>query len=136
MDLIVVVLSMVPSSAFFSWKQRCCFCQITIYFSWASHYITMQVLVNCVLFFIVKNWTGIHKKWQRVTPWEVTDYITKRKKKKKTSIILGLYCRKKCSEHENKCWLIMAQFWCWGIWCRSKTSINVQIVCYVLFYIV
>ena len=46
---------------------------------------------------------------------------------------MGFIAEKKCSEHEKKCWLIMAQFWCWGIWCRSKTSINVQIVCYVLF---
>jgi hypothetical protein len=64
MDLIVVVLSgttVVPSSALRFFRENnaaAVFVRSLIYFSWASHYITMQVLVNLCPVFIVKNWTG------------------------------------------------------------------------------
>ena len=54
MDLIVVVLSgttVVPSSALRFFRENnaaAVFVRSLIYFSWASHYITMQVLVNFV----------------------------------------------------------------------------------------
>ena len=61
MDLIVVVLSgttVVPSSALRFFRENnaaAVFVRSLIYFSWASHYITMQVLVNlCPVFYFEK----------------------------------------------------------------------------------
>ena len=138
MDLIVVVLSgtAVPSSAVFF------FVKITLLFL-SDHYIfflgfplhhnaSFWWIVSCFCF------EKLDRNSQEITMcYNLRSHRLYNKKKeerkKNFNNSWALLQKKKCSEHEKKCWLIMAQFWCWGIWCRSKTSINVQIVCYVLF---